>query len=256
MLVRGATRAGAIAVIVLFATVASNAGETVASLVAAGLNVLCAKFGAKVSGSEGNFGSDSPKYHCLGAFQFCPGTFEIYYKGSAAQFLANPMDQVTAWTRYERTQWGLAVKYKLTDLIGSDVCIAANTCKPIDASAILMACQFGCGNKGKLANYRQGRNCDAKNVKDGNQVSVCTYLYKGSGYNVSCFTGVATDVAPPSPDVVPPSPPGSGQNQVCPPASRGKSGMEIVVNNFTFRFDEDASPDAVTRIFQLLRSAK
>jgi hypothetical protein len=52
-----------------------------------------------------------------------------------------------------------------------------------------MACQFGCGANGKLANYAAGGNCDASNVKDGNGVSVCSYLIRGAGYDVSCFTG-------------------------------------------------------------------
>ncbi|MDX8521143.1 acyltransferase [Mesorhizobium dulcispinae] len=246
--------------ILLFTTAASNAGESAASLVAAGLNILCAPFGARVSASEGNFRSNSPKYHCLGAFQFCPGTFEIYYSRSAAQFLASPSDQVVAWTRYERVQWQLAVKYKLTELVGTEVCVGTNNCKKIDASAILMACQFGCGNKGKLSNYRQGRDCDARNVKDGNLVSVCTYLYKGAGYNVSCFTGVSNDNA----DQPKPTSAGSDHttqpkptSEDCssPSASAGSGRMELVVNNITFRFDESASTDTVAKIFQLIRGA-
>ncbi|GCC44275.1 hypothetical protein chiPu_0028075, partial [Chiloscyllium punctatum] len=52
-----------------------------------------------------------------------------------------------------------------------------------------MACQFGCGSNGKLANYVASGDCNARNVKDGNGVSVCTYLVRGAGYDVSCFTG-------------------------------------------------------------------
>jgi hypothetical protein len=31
-------------------------------------------------------------------------------------------------------------------------------------------------------------------VKDGNGVSVCTYLLRGAGYDVSCFTGQQSNV--------------------------------------------------------------
>ncbi|MDX1109774.1 acyltransferase [Sinorhizobium medicae] len=223
----------------------SEAGETAEAMVAAGLNVICAPFAAKVSSSEGNFKSRS-KYGCLGAFQFCPGTFELYYSGSEDQFLNSPSDQVVAWTKYERTQWGLATKYNLVSLIGSKVCYGGK-CDVVDHSAILMACQFGCGNKGKLANYVRGKDCDAKNVKDGNSVSVCTYLIRGARFDVSCFTGEKT--AQPTPE----------QSQVvsnCPVPSNTKMGgsMEIVVKNFGLRFDEGASTENVKRIVELLRS--
>lgn len=45
-----------------------------------------------------------------------------------------------------------AQKNGLTSLVGQQVC-SGGQCATIDQSAILMACQFGCGSKGKLANY-------------------------------------------------------------------------------------------------------
>ena len=176
-------------VLSFFATTAL-AGQSVKSLVGAGMPAKCANFAAKVSGSEGNFG-ETNKFGCLGAFQFCPGTFESYYKGSAQQFLNDPSAQVTSWTKYEQQSWMTAQKNGLTTLIGKKVC-SDGKCATIDQSAILMACQFGCGRKGKLANYAAGGNCNARNVKDGNLVSVCSYLIRGAGYDASCFTGGTT----------------------------------------------------------------
>jgi hypothetical protein len=170
----------------LFAT-AALAGQSVASLVNAGMPANCAGFAAKVSSSEGNFGTTN-QYGCLGAFQFCPGTFERYYNGSAQSFLNDPSAQVASWTKYEQDSWGQAQKNGLTSLVGQQVC-SGGQCTTIDQSAILMACQFGCGAKGKLANYAAGGNCNAQNVKDGNGVSVCSYLIRGAGYDASCFTG-------------------------------------------------------------------
>lgn len=180
----------------LMATLAL-AGESVASLVNAGIPANCGKFAAMVSAAEGNFGTTN-QYGCLGAFQFCPGTFERYYSGSAQSFLNSPEAQVAAWTRYEQNAWSQAQKNGLTGLIGQQVC-AGGRCATIDQSAILMACQFGCGLGGKLANYAAGGDCNARNVKDGNGVSVCTYLVKGAGYDASCFTGQQSPVCAQSP---------------------------------------------------------
>lgn len=167
-------------------------GESVASLTGAGIPANCARFAAMVSAAEGNFGTTN-QYGCLGAFQFCPGTFERYYSGSAQSFLNDPQAQVAAWTRYERESWSQAQRNGLTSLIGQQVC-SGGRCATIDQSAILMACQFGCGRGGKLANYSASGDCDARNVKDGNGVSVCSYLVKGAGYDASCFTGQQTQV--------------------------------------------------------------
>jgi len=57
-----------------------------------------------------------------------------------------------------------------------------------------MACQFGCGAHGKLANYAATGNCETRSVKDGNGVSVCAYLIRGAGYDASCFTGDKSEV--------------------------------------------------------------
>lgn len=173
--------------VVSLSAVAALAGESSANLIAAGMPQNCAPFAAKVSNSEGNFGSVNP-YGCLGAFQFCPGTFERYYSGSAQSFLHDPSAQTVAWTHYEQDSWSQAQKNGLTSLVGQQVC-SGGQCATVDQSAILMACQFGCGSKGKLANYAASGDCNASNVKDGNGVSVCSYLIRGAGYDVSCFTG-------------------------------------------------------------------
>lgn len=168
------------------------AGETATSLTSAGIPANCSKFAEMVSKAEGNFGTIN-QYGCLGAFQFCPGTFERYYNGSAQSFLNDPKAQVAAWTKYEGDQWAQAQRNGMTSLIGQQVC-SGGRCATIDQSAILMACQFGCGKNGKLANYAAGGDCNARNVKDGNGVSVCTYLVKGAGYDASCFTGQPSQV--------------------------------------------------------------
>ena len=80
------------------------AGESAANLTAAGIPSNCADFASKVSASEGNFGTTN-QFGCLGAFQFCPGTFEQYYSGSAQSFLNNPSAQTAAWTQYEQNEW-------------------------------------------------------------------------------------------------------------------------------------------------------
>jgi len=173
-------------VLALSAT-AALAGESATSLIEAGMPANCADFAAKVSSNEGNFGSTN-QYGCLGAFQFCPGTFERYYNGSAQRFLNDRSAQVASWTKYEQDSWAQAERNGLTSLVSQEVC-SGGQCATIDQSAILMACQFGCGAKGKLANYMAGGDCNAGNVKDGNGVSVCSYLVRGAGYDASCFTG-------------------------------------------------------------------
>jgi hypothetical protein len=173
------------------------AGESAANLTAAGIPANCADFAAKVSSSEGNWNSVNP-YGCLGAFQFCPGTFQQYYSGNAQSFLASPQAQTAAWTKYEQNSWDQAQSNGLTSLVGQQVCSGVQ-CATIDQSAILMACQFGCGKGGKLANYAASGNCNASNVKDGNGVSVCSYLIRGAGYDASCFTGQSSTVCAETP---------------------------------------------------------
>jgi hypothetical protein len=174
-------------VVLLLLTTPVPAGESIDALTGAGMPLECAPFGAKVSASEGNFTTIS-NVGCLGAFQFCPGTFEDYYSKSPEEFLKTPADQVHAWSHYQHDQWTMVMKNHLDSLIDKRVCYN-NRCAVIHQSAIIMACQFGCGAQGKLANYIRNSNCNAREVMDGNGTSVCEYLVKGAGYDVSCFTG-------------------------------------------------------------------
>jgi hypothetical protein len=177
---------------------AALAGETAISLMNAGMSADCADYAANVSGSEGNFGSTSPVVNgvtCYGAFQFCSdrnsrvgGTFGRYYDGTPEQFLRDPQAQVSAWMRYQRNEWTLAQQNGLTTAIGQRICYKGE-CATLTQSSILKACQFGCGSKGKLANFvKAGFDCNAKGTTDGNNTSVCKYLISGSGYNVACIT--------------------------------------------------------------------
>jgi hypothetical protein len=232
-------------------------------LVSAGLNELCARFGAVVSASEGNFKSRNP-FGCLGAFQFCPATFVQFFAGTAEEFLNNPSAQTAAWTNYEKTQWELAKKGGLTKLIGQAFILAGKSIT-IDESAILMACQFGCGKLGKLANFAASHNCDAANVKDGNGVSVCSYLERGIGKEVSCFTGGPTTVASGGKETVPT---GAEESTKTSPSTQqavatcgvdsefGKEGpVEIMVGRYTLKFGTAASTDAVSKYLNILSQA-
>jgi hypothetical protein len=244
--------------------VAAEARESAEELIKAGLDKACAGYASIVTASEGNFGSVSPN-DCLGAFQFCPGTFELYFHGTPQQFLADPHAQVVAFTAYEQTQWKLAQKNKLTDLIGETVKFDGKSAT-IDASAILMACQFGCGKPpGRLASYLadHNRDCNSQKVKDGNGTSVCTYLIRGAGQNVSCFTGGP---------VVGGGPAGSGGGSSgsdgghsgstggsteCGPAGQfGAEGpLEIAVGRFTLRFSSAADADTIKKYLAILDQA-
>jgi hypothetical protein len=195
-----AIRHASIATVALCAmTLHVLAGASESRLTDAGMPSNCAPFAAKVSASEGSFGSISPVVNgvtCYGAFQFCSaanspvgGTFGQYNPDwTPSQFLADPSQQVSAWTNYEQNSWAQAQRNGLTSLVGQQVC-SGGQCATIDKSSILMACQFGCGSRGKLANYLVGGDCNAGNVKDGAGTSVCSYLVRGAGYDVSCFTG-------------------------------------------------------------------
>ena len=243
----------------------ASAGETVGSLIVNGLEALCGKFGAIVSAAEGNFGTRN-QFGCVGAFQFCPATLFQYFAGTAEQFLQDPKAQIAAWTNYEKTQWALASKGGLTSLIGQALAFGGKSVT-IDASAILMACQFGCGKFGKLANYLNGHDCSAQNVKDGNGVSVCTYLVRGAGQEVSCFTGQAVSGIKPTPVQIG----GAGTTvqaggsstiaqsggtgaTACPAASQfGSDGpVEIVVGQYTLRFGSSISADTLKKILQVV----
>ena len=163
----------------------AQAGVTQAELVAAGMPASLAPFAAKVSASEGNWGSVN-QYSCAGAFQFCPATRQRYYPGSLDDFLASPAVQVSAYRRYMADEWGLASRNGFDGLIGREVCWEGG-CATISASSILMGCQFGCASRGALGRYYQTGDCDR--ARDGNGVSVCSYLIRGAGLDVSAITG-------------------------------------------------------------------
>ena len=141
----------------------------------------------------------------------------------------------------------------------------------IDELAILMACQFGCGKLGKLANYAASGNCDARNVKDGNGVSVCSYLVRGVGKEF-CASPVVrlTTVTIQGGGKVPgqtgaepsktlPSTQGGGQQAVvtCGVDSEfGKEGpVEIMVGRYTLKFGTAASTDTISKYINILNEA-
>ncbi|MHC2422100.1 acyltransferase [Sinorhizobium meliloti] len=232
-----------------FVTTAVYAGESVDALIKAGIAPICAPFAAQVSKSEGSFGTKS-KFGCLGAFQFCPGTFQLYYQGTEQEFLKSPPDQVTAWNKYMVTQWELVKKHKLDALVKQTVEFDGRTAV-IDASAILMACQFGCGKYGKLANYARSKNCNDRKVKDGNLVSVCRYLIRGAGFDVPCFTGVAMPTPAATGVSSPVSNPGSTTAAATSCVSDGK--MEIAIKDIHFRFDANSSVESIKKVLELLK---
>jgi hypothetical protein len=238
---------------------------TLAALIEAGINELCAAFAQIVTGAEGTWTSDN-QYGCLGAFQFCPGTFLQYFKGTVQAFLSNPSAQVTAWQNYERDEWKAAITNGLTKLEGSTVTYASSKSKPprtatIDDSAILMACQFGCGKYGLLYNYAAKKNCDAANVKDGNGVSVCDYLIDGANQIVSCYTGKS----PPPSGTTPPPPGGTASNPPSNPSNGGgmfptcssefgtQGPIEISTGQYTLRFGPQVSAATIQGYLGLLK---
>lgn len=182
----------------------SQAGETSAALIAAGMPADCAQYASNVSQSEGNFNSTSPTVNgvtCYGAFQFCSatgstagGTFGRYAGGlSPLEFKGDPSAQVAAWQQYEQDSWAQAQQNGLTAAIGKQVCYQGQ-CATVTESSILKACQFGCQNGGKLSNFvNAGFDCNAPKTKDGAGTSVCKYLLSGAGQSVSCITGNSSD---------------------------------------------------------------
>lgn len=163
----------------------ASAQVSQAELIAAGMPSGLAAFASAVTSSEGNWSSLN-QYGCAGAFQFCPATRRRYYSGSVDSFLSTPSHQVSAYRRYLADEWRLATRNNFDSLIGSNVCFGG-TCRPITQSSILKACQFGCAYGGDLGIYHRTGDCNA--ARDGNGVSVCTYLIRGSGYDVSEITG-------------------------------------------------------------------
>ncbi|SEF01298.1 hypothetical protein SAMN05519104_7741 [Rhizobiales bacterium GAS188] len=195
------TRVGLAAPLFLISGAVAQAGESAASLIAAGMPASCADFAANVSGSEGNFTSTSPTVNgvtCYGAFQFCSapgssvgGTYSQYNPGmTPAQFLADPSAQVSAWQSYETHEWNRASANGLTTGIGQTLCYQGQ-CAVLTQSSILKACQFGCdsASQGALAHLvSSGMNCDAPGTRDGAGTSVCKYLISGANQDVSCIT--------------------------------------------------------------------
>lgn len=176
--------------------VASPAHAQVApsDLIAAGMPPDLVGFASAVSASEGGWTSVN-QYNCAGAFQFCPATRRRYYEGSINDFLASPSAQVSAYRRYMADEWRLATSNGFDDLVGQNVCYNGQ-CATITQSSIIKGCQFGCAYGGALGRYY--RTGDCSQALDGNDVSVCTYLIRGSGYDVSAITGTVDPGATPS----------------------------------------------------------
>ncbi|WP_208598561.1 hypothetical protein [Acetobacter malorum] len=173
------------------------AGVSGADMQQAGMSADLVQYAQAVSANEGSWSTESSK-GCLGAFQFCPGTFEEYYSGTKDQFLHDPQGQVNAYKRYVSDSWRRAQRNGLTSAIGKSVCWQ-NACTTITESSVLMACQFGCGSDGKLAHFvKNGYSCTgAFNTADGYGTSVCKYLLTGANYNVSAITGDPNDASAP-----------------------------------------------------------
>ena len=165
----------------------AQAGVSPAEMIAAGMPASLAEFAAAVSASEGNWTSVNP-HGCAGAFQFCPSTRTRYSPFSVEDFLASPREQVSVYRRYMADEWRRAQRMGYTSLIGRNICWDSR-CATISAGSIIKACQFGCGNGGKLWTYWSRGDCDTPGVRDSNGMSVCTYLIRGSGYDVSAITG-------------------------------------------------------------------
>jgi hypothetical protein len=233
------------------------AKESVDSMIKAGMDPNCAPFASNVSASEGTWKIES-KYGCLGAFQFCPGTFEQYYKGTKATFLATPSHQVKAWTQYERDQWAMVKKFGL-DISGREI-VFEGVKFTVDHSAILMACQFGCGRYGKLANYIKSGDCNSRKAKDGNGVSVCRYLRLGKKFRVDCFTGEATAVVRndtvdeevvSNKEKVKVEETNSAKAQKC--ATDEQERVSLSYKDYTLSFDHRVPTDDLRRILSILK---
>lgn len=171
---------------------AASQGVSRPDLIAAGMPAELADFAASVSASEGSWTSVN-QFGCAGAFQFCPATRQQYFAGTQAEFIASPQAQVTAYRSYMADQWRLATRNEFDSLINRQVCWEGE-CATISASSILKGCQFGCAAGGALGRYYRTGDCDA--ARDGNGLSVCTYLIRSAGLDVSAVTGAPE--APPA----------------------------------------------------------
>lgn len=183
---------GVWATAVVAASVAWAAPASRADLIAAGLPADLADFGVFVSLHEGgNQGFRSiNQFGCVGFSQFCPGTLQQYYSGTADQFRNDPAGQVQAFLAYQRDSWRTAQRLGVADdLIGRQICYGGE-CRTITSSSILMACQLGCG---KLQAYiRNGYSCEgSNNAGDGNASdTACRFMFQAAGIDVSGITGM------------------------------------------------------------------
>jgi len=176
---------GAFAFLMNLVPVAVTAQVSTGELIEAGMPSGLAEFASAVTSSEGDWTSVN-QFGCAGAFQFCPSTRIRYHAGSLDSFLLSPSAQVSAYQRYMSDEWDLASRNGFTNLVGQQVCWGGS-CRTITQSSIIKGCQFGCAYHGALGRYYRTGDCDQ--ARDGNGVSVCTYLIHGAGYDVSGITG-------------------------------------------------------------------
>lgn len=176
---------GALSLLLAITPVDAAAQVSASELIGAGMPSGLAGFASAVTSSEGDWDSVN-QYGCAGAFQFCPDTRIRYHPSSLESFLASPTAQVSAYRRYMADEWQLARLNGFDALIGSQVCWGGQ-CRTITQSSIIKGCQFGCAYGGALGRYQRTGDCDQS--RDGNGVSVCTYLIRGAGYDVSGITG-------------------------------------------------------------------
>lgn len=178
---------GAFALSLAISPLSAAAQVSAAEMIDAGMPPGLANFASAVSSSEGDWDSVN-QYGCAGAFQFCPDTRVRYHPSSLESFLSSPTAQVSAYRRYMADEWQLATRNGFDELIGSQVCWGGS-CRTITQSSIIKGCQFGCGYHGALGRYYRTGDCNQ--ARDGNGVSVCAYLIRGAGYDVSGVTGTA-----------------------------------------------------------------
>ena len=193
----------------LFATLApalAFAAVTADQLKQAGINDCQSNWASRLSQGDmegAGFGTVNP-YGCVGFFQICPGTEKAVSNLSLDQLQNNPQGQAEAFKNYEALRWKDAQRLGLTSLVGQQVCVdyknGINHCGTVTESSSLAGLQFG---PGKLNNLKNGGNCDDRASKDGANTSVCEFMLKGAGSDVSCFTGnpdTGANACPPGTD--------------------------------------------------------